>query len=173
MIKLKHILRIISLFYVISDQCIIIYPDLSMMLLWVVRSEARWGYKEWHATDRGMVRVKWFRHGAKLDFSKGNNESRDSEPGIVEILSTGLWATRIPKLPSRFVIRTNPPLPNLHFTKMFCFCAWYFTCVSSIVQTLHICCDTYQCFIPVAYSSYWTGLMTLLFVCYCVMIDAE
>ena len=140
-----------------------------MMLLWVVISEARWGYKEWHATDRGMVRVKWFRLGAKLFFSKGNNESRDSEPGIVEILSTGLWATRIPKLPSRFVIRTNPPLTKftLHKNVLFLHIIFYmcfFYCSDSSYLLWHISMYHPSCIFIVLNRGYDAAFCMLL--CY-------
>ena len=41
------------------------------------------------------------------------------------------------------------------------------------VQTLRICCNVWQCIFSVAYPSYETGVITLPFVGYCVMIDAE
>ena len=41
------------------------------------------------------------------------------------------------------------------------------------VQTLRICCAAWQCIFSVAYPSYETRVITLPFVCYCDMIDAE
>ena len=48
-----------------------------------------------------------------------------------------------------------------------------FTRFSYNVQTLRICCAAWQCIFSAAYPSYETGVITLPFVCYCVMIDAE
>ena len=48
-----------------------------------------------------------------------------------------------------------------------------FTRFSFNVQTLRICCAAWQCIFSAAYPSYETGVITLPFVCYCVMIDAE
>ena len=41
------------------------------------------------------------------------------------------------------------------------------------VQTLRICCAAWQCIFSTAYPSYETWVITLPFVFYCVMIDAE
>ena len=48
-----------------------------------------------------------------------------------------------------------------------------FVCFWFIVQTLRICCDAWQCIFSIAYPPYETKVITLPFVGYCVMIDAE
>ena len=48
-----------------------------------------------------------------------------------------------------------------------------FVCYWFIVQTLCICCDAWQCIFSIAYPSYETRVITLPFVGYCIMIDAE
>ena len=105
--------------------------------------------------------------------------------GLHETNNIFIWRQSINRSLSKCVIRLcfhlvlsfapiSLTLPNLHFTKMFCFPCMICLCVFwFIVQTLRICCDAWQCIFSSAYSSYEVRVITLPFVGYCVMIDAE
>ena len=75
--------------------------------------------------------------------------------------------------PSRFVIRTNLPLPSLYFTKCFIFYVWY------VCQFFVYCSDSsYVLWRRTMYflsctSIVWNRGYHFTFVCYCVIIDAE